>query len=308
MVQMRVLDLFSGIGGFSLGLERAGMQTVAFCEIDKFCQKILKKHWPYVPIHEDVTKLDGKEYEGTVDLICGGFPCQPFSVAGKQKGKDDNRYLWPEMLRIVSEAKPTWFIGENVPGIINLALEQVCADLETQGYEVQTLIIPACAVNAPHKRSRTWIIAHTNRENESNMPLNVAERMVANAQYPGWNAAAQQGSDGETICSIEKRQESTSESERVYISASMAYSNSEGLQGRDVTGSYIQKNPGIKPRSQSKRNSSEDRSKQWDVESSVGRVVNGLSGRVDRLKSLGNAVVPQIPEIIGRMIMEFRNN
>lgn len=302
-----MLDLFSGIGGFSLGLERAGMKTVAFCEIDTFCQKVLKKHWPDVPIHDDITKLDGKEYAGSIDVICGGFPCQPFSVAGKQRGKDDNRYLWPEMLRIVSEAKPTWFIGENVPGIINLALEQVCTDLEAQGYEVQTLIIPACAVNAPHKRSRTWIIAHTNRENESNMPLNVAERLASNAQYSGWNATAQQGSDGETICGIKKGKESTSESERIYISASMAYSNSEGLQGWDVTGSYTKKNPRIKSRSQSKRNSPEDRSKQWDVESSVGRVVNGVPGRVDRLRALGNAVVPQIPEILGRYIMQAEN-
>lgn len=304
-MSLKVLDLFSGIGGFSLGLERAGMETIAFCEIDKFCQKVLKKHWPHVYIHEDITKLDGKEYAGTVDIICGGFPCQPFSVAGKQKGKDDNRYLWPEMLRIVSEAKPTWLIGENVPGIINLALDSVCADLEDEGYEVQTLVIPACAVNAPHKRSRVWIIAHTDSKNESNVPINVAQWMVSDAQYFGRDTAAQQRCHGETVFSIEKGKNGSGESEGVYTSTSMADANSQGLQRRDVTGSYKKTYSGIESRGQSKRNSPENRSKQWDVEPSMGRVANGVSRRVDRLRGLGNAVVPQIPEILGRYIIEI---
>jgi DNA (cytosine-5)-methyltransferase 1 len=202
---MRVLDLFSGIGGFSLGLERAGMRTVAFCEVDKFCQQVLKKHWPDVPIHDDITQLDGKQYAGAIDLVCGGFPCQPFSVAGKQKGKNDNRYLWPEMLRIVSEAKPTWFIGENVPGIINMALEQVCVDLEAQGYEVQTLIIPACAVDAPHRRNRIWIVAYS--------------------KYNGWNATEKYRSNGENVCGPKERQNSTKQSKGIYSSTFMANPN-----------------------------------------------------------------------------------
>lgn len=159
---MRVLDLFSGIGGFSLGLESAGMETVAFCEQDKFCQKILAQHWPTLPIHSDITELNGYEYRGTIELVCGGFPCQPFSVAGKQRGAEDDRALWPEMLRVIREVAPRWVIGENVSGIIQMELDNVLSDLEGEGYTCWTFVLPACAVDAPHRRDRVWIVAHTN--------------------------------------------------------------------------------------------------------------------------------------------------
>jgi len=163
VVNFTVLDLFSGIGGFSLGLERAGMETVAFCENDKFCQKVLAKHWPDIPIHENIEELDGRQYRGTVDLVCGGFPCQPFSVAGEQRGKEDDRALWPEMLRVIREVEPAWVIGENVSGIINMELDNVLSDLEDSGYSCQTFVIPACSVDAKHRRDRVWIIAsHAN--------------------------------------------------------------------------------------------------------------------------------------------------
>ena len=127
---MKVLDLFSGIGGFSLGLERAGMETIAFCEFDKKAQLVLKKHWPDVPIYDDVRKLNGRQFEGqSIDLICGGFPCQPFSVAGNRQGKEDDRHLWPEYLRLIQEIRPRWIIGENVTGLINMGLDQVLHDL-----------------------------------------------------------------------------------------------------------------------------------------------------------------------------------
>lgn len=158
---MKVLDLFSGIGGFSLGLDRAGFETVAFCEIEPYCQKILKKHWPGVPIFDDVRKLTNETFTESVDVVCGGFPCQPFSLAGKQRGEDDDRHLWPEMLRIIKEFKPTWVIGENVAGFINMALDDVSSDLENEGYEVQSFVIPACAVNGIHRRDRIWIVANT---------------------------------------------------------------------------------------------------------------------------------------------------
>ena len=135
---LKVLDLFSGIGGFSLGLERAGMETVAFCEIEEYPRKVLAKHWPGVPIHKDIRKLDGTQYRGTVDVICGGFPCQPFSHAGKRGGKDDDRDLWPEMLRVIREVQPTWVIGENVAGFINMELDRTLSDLEDEGYACQT--------------------------------------------------------------------------------------------------------------------------------------------------------------------------
>src|SRR5210317_1274476 len=158
---MKVLDLFSGIGGFSLGLEWAGMETIAMCEKDKFCRQVLAKHWPDITIHEDIRKLDGREYKNAIDVVCGGFPCQPFSVAGKQLGKEDDRHLWPEMLRVIKESAPAWVIGENVSGFVSMALDDVCLDLEAEGYEVQSFVIPACAVEAHHKRDRCWIVAYS---------------------------------------------------------------------------------------------------------------------------------------------------
>ena len=157
---MRVLDLFSGIGGFSLGLESAGMETVAFCEQDKFCQKVLAHHWPDLLIHSDITELNGYGYRGAVELICGGFPCQPFSVAGKQRGAEDDRALWPEMLRVIREVAPRWVIGENVSGIISMELDKVLSDLEGEGYTCWTFVLPACSVDAKHRRDRVWVIAH----------------------------------------------------------------------------------------------------------------------------------------------------
>ena len=166
--KLKILDLFSGIGGFSLGLERTGYyETVAFCEIDKYCKLLLQKHWKGVKIYNDVKEItqEGFKADGieSPDIITGGFPCQPFSVAGKQKGTSDNRHLWPEMFRIIKAFKPRFVIGENVRGIINIqdgvVFEAVCTDLESEGYEVQPFIIPAAGVGAPHRRERVWIIA-----------------------------------------------------------------------------------------------------------------------------------------------------
>jgi DNA (cytosine-5)-methyltransferase 1 len=160
---MNVLDLFSGIGGFSLGLERAGMRTVAFCEPNDFCRKILRKHWSEVPIYRDVRRLSGSQilHEcGSIDLVCGGFPCQPFSVAGEQRGSEDDRHLWPHMRQVIEWMRPAWVIAENVTGIIELALDDVLLDLESLGYTTRTLVIPACGVGAPHRRYRVWVVAH----------------------------------------------------------------------------------------------------------------------------------------------------
>lgn len=158
---MNHASLFSGIGGFDLAAEWMGWNNIFQVEKDEWCRSILSKHFPNTKRYEDIKDFNGKEYKGSIDIISGGFPCQPFSVAGKQKGKNDDRYLWPEMLRVISEIRPTWVIGENVPGIISLALDQVYVDLENEGYTVQAFIIPACSVNAIHRRDRVWILAYS---------------------------------------------------------------------------------------------------------------------------------------------------
>jgi DNA (cytosine-5)-methyltransferase 1 len=160
---MRLLDLFSGIGGFSYAAETliGGYETVAFCEMDEFCQKVLKKHWPQVPIYDDVRTLDAARL-GRIDICTFGFPCQPVSQAGVQKGESDDRWLWNEIIRILQVSKPKWIIAENVVGLISiqdgLLIEHCISDLEAEGYEIQSVVIPACAKNAPHRRSRIWLI------------------------------------------------------------------------------------------------------------------------------------------------------
>jgi DNA (cytosine-5)-methyltransferase 1 len=183
--KLKVLDLFSGIGGFSLGLHSTDIfDTVKFVEFDKFCQKVLQKNFPGIPIEGDIRNVKGQEFEA--DVITGGFPCQPFSVAGKQKGTNDNRYLWPEMFRLIKEIKPEFVIGENVQGLINLqdgmVLRQVQDQLEGEGFEVQCFLIPASGIGAWHQRNRVWIVAHSKHngylaaESRSNAEKNSNER------------------------------------------------------------------------------------------------------------------------------------
>jgi len=164
MTELRHASLFSGIGGFELAAEWAGWVNVLHCEINPFGRKVLNHYWPNSVSYEDITKTDFSVWRGRIDIISGGFPCQPFSLAGKRKGTEDDRHLWPEMLRVIREVRPTWVVGENVFGIINwdggLVFEQVQADLEAEGYEVQPYVLPAVSVNAPHRRDRTWFVAH----------------------------------------------------------------------------------------------------------------------------------------------------
>ena len=275
---MKVLDLFSGIGGFSLGLEWAGMETIAMCEKDKFCRQVLAKHWPDITIHEDIRDLNGKDYKGSIDVVCGGFPCQPFSVAGKQLGKADDRHLWPEMLRVIKESAPAWVIGENVSGFVGMALDDVCSDLEGEGYRVQSFIIPACAVEAHHRRDRCWVVAYSNENDRRRRDSTISQgRQTWMEHRCGGQGQSLIGSDSDVA---------DPESERVQRLRSC------GLEESHAHG------PALLPLCEGKGFGST----YWETEPDVDRVVDGVPNRVDRIKSLGNAVVPQLVQRIGEMI------
>jgi DNA (cytosine-5)-methyltransferase 1 len=298
---MRVLDLFSGIGGFSLGLERAGMETVAFCEIEEYPKRVLAKHWPDIPIYNDVRTLTKERLDadgiGPIDVISGGYPCQPFSNAGKRRGKEDHRHLWPEVNRLISELRPTWFIGENVAGHVSMGLDQVLSDLEGQGYTWETFIIPACAVDAPHRRDRVWIAANS---------LGSGVRANAGAHGAGSAKSAKlQQENGESL------PDDIEPARQVVANSDSKRGDRSSAQQREDWGEKFKGNNNVaddgcggseRPRGEV---SSSQRPARWIAEPGVGRVANGIPSRVDRLKGLGNAVVPQIPEIIGRAIMSL---
>jgi len=414
---LRHLDLFSGIGGFSLGLESAGLvETVAFCDFDKYCKKILNKHWPQVPVYDNVKELnyDRLKSDGIIsgekgiDIITGGYPCQPFSVAGKQKGEDDPRHVWPEMFRLIQELRPTWVIGENVAGHIKLGLDTVLANLESEGYSSRTFSISASSIGANHQRERIWIIANSNelgrnyrfdnRERryfsyhqewdiEEGQPkwkgwihrVGEASSTMADSERMGWSEGSEKSeelereksSDQSDHSSEGRRQSGSSENvadsdtghgqqQKKEVrpggntsdssSEDLAYSKSfgsherelgnseeEDRQERQVRGevgrgdgdrndSFIEDNLadsnserlerfgdssssmcGSDERNDFDEQSSEGTRSEgphqtegwWDFEPDVGRVAYGVPNRVDRLKCLGNSVVPQIPYLLG---------
>jgi DNA (cytosine-5)-methyltransferase 1 len=374
---MRHLDLFSGIGGFALAAQRVWgdeLDIVSFCEIDPFCQKVLKKHWPDVPICEDIRKLDygwitansnkmrklqqegleqierrrtgdsycercedcsagrisqcrdcgnnpknrnnyGKITPPQIDILTGGFPCQPYSVAGNRKGNDDDRALWPEMLRVIREVRPRWIVGENVAGIIELALEQVCASLEMEGYEVQPVIIPACATNAPHRRDRVWILAHA-----------VNDTMRGGRGQTGKTDSIQK-LNRPSICTGKSGRTSEVSGNPV----------SMGLSGKPRRGARQESADGYSNASDPQRQGLERQIREGQLRGHEGRPAecnrewdknwlevatllcgmdDGLPAELDgfklskskhreqRLKSLGNAIVPQVAEVIFRAIKE----
>jgi DNA (cytosine-5)-methyltransferase 1 len=271
---LKVASLFSGIGGMDLGLEATGhFKTILFSENNEFCQKILKKHWPDVPIIKDVRSINGKEIE--TDVLIGGFPCQPFSVAGKRKGKEDERHLWPEMFRIIKEARPSIVIGENVPGIINtqMALGQCVIDLESEGYKVQPVVLPACGVNAPHRRYRVFIIAMANADTGFDFRKNKKIQAGRNAS----------DSSGKNVAdSISRDVEAGRERQRKICEGY----KSKGISDNASGGSEIKRF-----------------TDNWSIEPNVGRLAHGVSDRVAKLKALGNAVVPQLMYVIGMSIV-----
>jgi len=246
---MKVLDLFSGIGGFSLGLERAGMETIAFCEFDKHAQKILKKHWPEITIHEDIKKLDARQYRGSVDIVCGGFPCQDLSCAGKQAGFDGDRSsLYRQMLRIIGECLPRYTIFENVSGLLTgdqgRWFARFLYDLAEIGLDAEWHCIPASALGANHHRDRVWIITYPKRSDAQKLGL--------------------------FSTSLHKEIEKASNGFMHVFNNSLWREDQRKICGAD----------------------------------------DGVSRRMDRhrLARLGNAVVPQIPELIGRAIIEYEKS
>jgi DNA (cytosine-5)-methyltransferase 1 len=315
---IKILDICSGIGGFSLGLEATGgFDTVAFCEFDDFCCKVLNKHWPNVPIYKDLKEIgnDPARIIQEFDLICGGIPCQPFSLAGKQKGKEDDRHLWPYMYAIVKSKKPTWVIVENVGGFVNVALDDVCLDLETQGYATQSFIIPACSVEAPHKRDRIWILGKLMANAHDTGDRTPGRKADGDRQetIEGWQEQSQLGSSrssedvgntdnlGSLLSPHEtKREGSTSrhsEGELERGSSDVANDGRQGSAGQGHTQSELGgMADGIPTRL--------DGHLGFEREPNIPRVATGIPDRVNRLKVLGNSIVPQIVYNIGLAILE----
>jgi DNA (cytosine-5)-methyltransferase 1 len=363
MNKLKILDLCSGIGGFSLGLEATGgFETIAFCEFDKFCQKVLKKHWPDVPIYNDLKEISKDEetirFIPDHDLICGGIPCQPFSYAGKQRGKEDDRHLWPFMFKIIKQKKPTWVIVENVGGFVNVALDDVCLDLEAEGYATQSFIIPACGVEAPHRRDRIWIIGKnvgntTDNGRTKDKPSEEEGRVIGQSEE-GRVLESEGTSDGGTsnVADTESDREDgvSRESESEHGQGDTRLESSSSNNGRiergskqdvaDTESSDRDDDEVIKEHGETKtqevfgNRSSVSRTQErytqhregnakprlggmvdgvssrldghhgFEVEPDIPRVAENIPDRVNRLKALGNAIVPQIIYHIGLAILE----
>jgi len=246
---MRHGSLFSGIGGFDLAAQWMGWENVFQVEWDGFCQKVLAKNFPNVKRYGDIREFDGTEYRGAIDILSGGFPCQPFSQAGKRKGKEDDRHLWPEYLRVIREIKPSYVIGENVIGIIDMELDNIITDLESEGYTTEQFIIPACAIGAIHKRDRLWIIAHTKSKRWIQMDKGKQKRL-----------------------------------------SNIYFKSSDEIWGY-CSGLLLDMEPNwSKPGSGIIRND------------------DGLSDGVDRLKGLGNAIVPQVAFQLFKAIEQYEKS
>ena len=283
---MKHLDLFSGIGGFAYAMDQVFQADHIFCDNDPFCQEVLKKNYPNSKIYGDIKEITNE----SADIVTGGFPCQPFSQAGKRRGTDDNRYLWPEMFRVIQLAKPSWVIAENVGGLLTwnegMVLEQVCTDLESENYEVQPLIIPACSVNAPHRRERVWIIAHS-----------------LNSRQGGAQSEVTRSSD-----SIPQKHRS-----KHSAAGELERTNSDRENDKHATNTEHKRQAQRQHEGRTRHEetvleglSRPDWNRDWQevaFATCYDGVDDGLPKRLDRnprLKALGNAIVPQVAEEIMR--------
>jgi DNA (cytosine-5)-methyltransferase 1 len=270
--QLTVGSLFSGIGGLDLGLERAGMRVIWQSEIDDYASKVLKKHWPKVPNYGDIKTINWADVPPT-DVICGGYPCQPFSLAGERQGEKDERHLWPWVRDAISHIRPRYVILENVQGHLSLGGTTVVREITELGYICEWRIIPATAVGAPHRRNRMFIVAY---------PAGKYGNGRGSSQRSGTSTQREtvQGQTGRSV-------------------SDMADSSSARWSGR--RGAFESDNEEIRRHvARSAQN--------WANEPDVGRMAYGVPRRMDRLKGLGNAVVPQVAEYVGRLVIEHANN
>lgn len=303
---MKVGSLFSGIGGLELGLERSGMEVRWQVEIDPFCLRVLEKHWPDVTRYEDVRDVGSHNLE-PVDLICGGFPCQPVSVAGKGLAQSDERWMWPEFARIVRELRPGYVLVENVPGLLGRGMGDVLRDLATIGYDAEWESIPAAAVGAPHLRYRIFIVAYPD-----------SERGRASAfSFQGLCDPPELGDDGKAktlahATSSRFEEGGCDTGGPVRNEARWSEPQRRGNEVADTRSGDVERNGATREQESTIRQSdvpTEGRQSlvsgwgHWATEPAVDRVANGVPARVDRIKALGNAVVPQVAEWIGQRIM-----
>jgi DNA (cytosine-5)-methyltransferase 1 len=297
------LGLFEGIGGFSLAARWMGWETSAWCEINPFCQKVLKYHFPEAEPLTDIKTTDFTKYANKIDILTGGFPCQPFSSAGKRKGIDDDRYLWPEMLRAIREIKPVWVVGENVRGLVSwnggLVFDEVQAYLEAEGYEIIPFILPACAVNAPHKRERVWFIAYSDAEQRERkirrlltQPKNGCNKLASynNEQYGNLS--------GFRTGEISQQQEAKILRHNVANTISFKRKRREDEEARQNT---VNRNTWSLFPTQSPVCSGDD---------GVSRELDGITfskWRNESIKAYGNAIVPQVALQIFKAIEQYNN-
>ena len=309
---LTVGSLFSGIGGLDLGLERAGMNVIWQSEIDPYCNKILKKHWPEVTNYGNIKEINWPTVQRP-DVVCGGYPCQPFSTAGKRRGTDDPRHLWPWVRDAISALRPSFAILENVRGHLSLGGLQVIGELAEIGYDAEWRVVSAAGVGAPHRRDRIIIVAypsqlHSNGSN-NNSRVSVEYQTVSKLGDDGRQARVADTNDtrdGTSECGIDKnRSQKIQERENIAqfgfggCSKDVANPNGGRQQECDAQERRLPVFGQI---------SSGQFTSQWETEPNVGRVVDGVSDRVDRLRGLGNAVVPQVAEYIGRLVMAAHNN
>ena len=320
-------SLFSGIGGFELAAQWMGWQNIFHCEWNPFDQQVLKHHFPESKSYTDVTKFCATAYAGRIDILTGGFPCQPYSLAGKRLGKEDERHLWPEMLRVVRECTPKYVVGENVRGLVNwnggLVFEEVCTDLEAEGYSVQPFLLPAAGVGAPHRRDRIWFVAYANdkggsdgqgsiprtdgeirQRNDSSKPCNASGGVVAHTDNAGTNNNLRTDSSGKT--QNERRQ-------KIAFAEHWSHGingNASDTSGKRYTRSSKSREACDKNRQDSKLWQAASKCRQrdwWEKFPSFSPICGGNDGlskkldgitfskwRNETIKAYGNAIVPQV--------------